>query len=97
MYVVIKTMTPAGCIDLRDIDEVNPYGFGAVIDGHKRRIVHYGAYYYWYDDEREYVLDCGFLTVKGLLGSTLSNRRNCVYAFQTREEYNEWFKNENVL
>lgn len=60
-------MTPAGCIDLRDVDEGKFYGFGAVIEGCKRRIVQYGAGYFWYDDEREHVLGCGALTVKGFL------------------------------
>lgn len=92
MYTVIKTMTPAGCIDLRDVDEGKFYGFGAVIEGCKRRIVQYGAGYFWYDDEREHVLGCGAPTVKRLLDATLSDRWNCVYAFRTQKEYDEWFK-----
>ena len=36
-------MTPAGCIDLRDVDEGKFYGFVAVIEGCKRSIVQYGA------------------------------------------------------
>lgn len=85
-------MTPAGCIDLRDVDEEKFYGFGAVIEGYKRRIVQYGANYFWYDDEREHVLGCGAPTVKRLLDATLSDRSNCVYAFRTQKEYDEWSK-----
>lgn len=85
-------MTPAGCIDLRDVDEGKFYGFGAVIEGRKRRIVQYGTDYFWYDDEREHVLGYGAPTVKRLLDATLSDRWNCVYAFPTQKEYDEWFK-----
>ena len=95
MLVVIKTMTPTGCIDLRDVDEGKFYGFGAVIEGCKRRIVRYGADYFWYDDQREQIVGYGAPTVKKLLDATLSDRWNCVYAFRTREEYDEWFKNVN--